>query len=130
MRARSEGLIPATVPGISIDSRSLEPGDAFFAIKGEAMDGHDFATAAMAAGADVLYAERLHSFLRHVFETNLAPAGRLLLSDPFRPRSLPLLQVMETDGWRIGLTKWTVGEAEPRLPIGVYEATRAAPPSP
>ena len=27
-------------------------------------------------GADVLYAERLHSFLRHIFETNLAPNRR------------------------------------------------------
>jgi predicted nicotinamide N-methyase len=75
-------------------------------------------------GADVLYAERLHSFLRHVFETNLAPGGRMLLSDPFRPRSLPLLESLETDGWTIGLTKWSVGESDPRLPIGVYEATR------
>ncbi len=32
----------------------LQPGDAFFAIKGEAMDGHDFATAAIKAGAGVL----------------------------------------------------------------------------
>jgi predicted nicotinamide N-methyase len=75
-------------------------------------------------GADVLYAERLHPFLRHIFETNLAPAGRLLMADPFRPRSLPLLEAMEADGWKIALTKWTVGETENRLPIGVYEATR------
>jgi predicted nicotinamide N-methyase len=81
-------------------------------------------------GADVLYAERLHSFLRHVFETNLAPSGRMLLSDPFRPRSLPLLEAMETDGWSIALTKWSVGEAAAPLPIAVYEATRAAATAP
>jgi UDP-N-acetylmuramoyl-tripeptide--D-alanyl-D-alanine ligase len=42
------------VTGISIDSRTLQPGDAFFAIKGDNFDGHDFATAAAAAGASVL----------------------------------------------------------------------------
>ena len=72
-------------------------------------------------GADVMYAERLHSFLRHIFDTNLAPGGRMLMADPFRPRSLPLLEAMEADGWKISLTKWTVGETESRLAIGAYE---------
>ena len=75
-------------------------------------------------GADVLYAERLHPFLRHVFDTNLAPGGRMLLADPFRIRSMPLLEAMESDGWTIGMTKWTVGVSDDRLPIGVYETTR------
>ncbi|MER8657175.1 UDP-N-acetylmuramoylalanyl-D-glutamyl-2,6-diaminopimelate--D-alanyl-D-alanine ligase [Mesorhizobium sp. M0847] len=51
---RPLGPMPEGISGISIDSRSLQPGDAFFAIKGEAMDGHDFATAAIKAGAGVL----------------------------------------------------------------------------
>ncbi len=51
---RPLGTMPVTVGGISIDTRTLSPGDAFFAIKGEAMDGHDFATAAVKAGAGVL----------------------------------------------------------------------------
>ena len=42
------------IAGISIDTRSLKPGEAFFAIKGETMDGHDFATAAVKAGAALL----------------------------------------------------------------------------
>lgn len=54
MDGRPLGPMPEGISGISIDSRSLEPGDAFFAIKGEAMDGHDFATAAIKAGAGVL----------------------------------------------------------------------------
>ena len=54
MGGRPLGQLPATVSGISIDSRTLEPGEAFFAIKGEKFDGHDFATAAMAAGAGLL----------------------------------------------------------------------------
>ncbi|KQZ81371.1 UDP-N-acetylmuramoylalanyl-D-glutamyl-2, 6-diaminopimelate--D-alanyl-D-alanine ligase [Mesorhizobium sp. Root157] len=54
MGGRPLGQMPEGVSGISIDSRSLQPGDAFFAIKGETMDGHDFATAAIKAGAAVL----------------------------------------------------------------------------
>lgn len=51
---RPLGQMPEGVTGISIDSRSLKPGEAFFAIKGDAMDGHDFATAAIKAGAGLL----------------------------------------------------------------------------
>ena len=54
MGARPVNGVPAAVTGISIDSRSLRQGDAFFAIRGEKFDGHDFATAAAAAGASVL----------------------------------------------------------------------------
>jgi UDP-N-acetylmuramoyl-tripeptide--D-alanyl-D-alanine ligase len=54
MGGRPIGAMPQTVTGISIDTRSLVPGDAFFAIKGEFMDGHDFATAAVKAGAGLL----------------------------------------------------------------------------
>lgn len=54
MDGRPLGTMPEGIVGISIDTRSLQPGDAFFAIKGETMDGHDFATAAIKAGAGVL----------------------------------------------------------------------------
>ncbi len=50
------GRVSGTVPGItgiSIDSRSLKPGEAFFAITGDRMDGHDFVRAAMDNGAGV-----------------------------------------------------------------------------
>ncbi len=40
-----------TVGGVSIDSRTLEPGDLFFAIRGDAHDGHDHAARAFEAGA-------------------------------------------------------------------------------
>ncbi len=54
MGGRPVGAMPQTVTGISIDTRSLVPGDAFFALRGEARDGHDFATAAVKAGASLL----------------------------------------------------------------------------
>ena len=37
--------------GYSIDSRTIRPGDVFFAVKGEKMDGHDFVHQAMEKGA-------------------------------------------------------------------------------
>jgi UDP-N-acetylmuramoyl-tripeptide--D-alanyl-D-alanine ligase len=43
--------VQALATGYSIDSRTLNPGDLFFAIKGEKFDGHDFVEAALAAGA-------------------------------------------------------------------------------
>ena len=43
------GALVAT--GYSIDSRSIAPGELFFAVKGERLDGHDFIIAAMERGA-------------------------------------------------------------------------------
>ena len=37
--------------GYSIDSRTLQPGDLFFAVRGDRFDGHDFAKAALDRGA-------------------------------------------------------------------------------
>ncbi|MEM7291136.1 MAG: Mur ligase family protein, partial [Pseudomonadota bacterium] len=48
---RPVGELPNGVTGISIDTRTLEKGDAFFAIKGDRVDGHDYLVPAMRAGA-------------------------------------------------------------------------------
>lgn len=72
-------------------------------------------------GSDILYGESMHGELRRIFEGNLAPGGRILLSDPYRATSLKLLEALEGEGWRIGLTKWTVGEEATPRPIGVFE---------
>jgi len=75
-------------------------------------------------GSDVLYGDAMHPHLRRIFETNLAPGGAVLLSDPFRKGSLALLEAMEADGWNATMTKWTVGVAPPERPVGVFELTR------
>src|SRR6185437_7813461 len=51
--AEKSGALPNAVPGLSIDSRGLAKGEAFFAIKGDNRDGHDFVAAALKAGAGV-----------------------------------------------------------------------------
>jgi UDP-N-acetylmuramoyl-tripeptide--D-alanyl-D-alanine ligase len=45
------GRLSARVDGVSIDTRTLRPGDLFFAIKGETHDGHDHVARAFEAGA-------------------------------------------------------------------------------
>ena len=45
--ARADGPLPQGISGLSIDTRTLAPGEAFFAIRGEARDGHDFVAAAL-----------------------------------------------------------------------------------
>ncbi|HSZ01705.1 MAG TPA: UDP-N-acetylmuramoyl-tripeptide--D-alanyl-D-alanine ligase [Terriglobales bacterium] len=41
----------AVAQGYSIDSRTVQPGELFFAVKGEHMDGHDFVSQALEKGA-------------------------------------------------------------------------------
>jgi UDP-N-acetylmuramoyl-tripeptide--D-alanyl-D-alanine ligase len=64
MAAERAGALPAAVLGISIDTRTIVPGEAFFAIAGEHRDGHDFVAAALAAGAGlaVVAAEKRAAF--------------------------------------------------------------------
>jgi len=58
MKATRSGTLPGEVGGISIDSRTLGKGDAFFAIQGETRDGHDFVEAALKAGAGLAVVAR------------------------------------------------------------------------
>ena len=48
--ARADGTPAAAIAGFSIDSRTLQPGDVFVALRAE-RDGHDFVGDAFAAGA-------------------------------------------------------------------------------
>jgi len=55
-RGRSSQIWRAT--GVSIDSRSVEPGDLFIALIGPNFDGHEFAVAAFERGAAAVVASR------------------------------------------------------------------------
>jgi len=59
--ARMSGSPVREIKGISIDSRTIEAGEVFFAIKGDRVDGHDYVTKALARGAGVavIASERL-----------------------------------------------------------------------
>ena len=60
MRAERSGALGDAVTGISIDSRTLTPGEAYFAIKGDVHDGHDFVAAALEKGAAVAVVAKDH----------------------------------------------------------------------
>ena len=51
MGAERQSQLPESVSGLSIDSRSISPGEAFFAIRGDHRDGHEFVAAALSAKA-------------------------------------------------------------------------------
>src|SRR5271165_3278634 len=51
MQASGEFDARAVAGGYSIDSRTVQPGELFFAVQGERLDGHDFVQAALSRGA-------------------------------------------------------------------------------
>ncbi|CAN7466900.1 UDP-N-acetylmuramoylalanyl-D-glutamyl-2,6-diaminopimelate--D-alanyl-D-alanine ligase [Rhizobium leguminosarum] len=94
MAGRPFGTPPEGITGISIDSRSIAPGEAFFAIKGDRVDGHDYASMAMANGASLLVVSeaRLPAMGRLtvpmiVVEDVLAALGRLGLASRERSKA-------------------------------------------
>ena len=66
------GDMPRGIDGISIDTRTLQPGDLFFPIKGDARDGHDYVTQAFAKGAAGAVVDEAHA-------TQLRGAGPLFI---------------------------------------------------
>lgn len=48
---KGEASAPFDATGISIDSRTLKPGDLFIALKGDSLDGHNYVELAFKAGA-------------------------------------------------------------------------------
>jgi UDP-N-acetylmuramoyl-tripeptide--D-alanyl-D-alanine ligase len=74
MRAERRGALPSDVTGISIDSRTLTPGEAYFAIRGDVHDGHDFVEAALTNGAALAVVAKSHA-------EKFAADARLLVVD-------------------------------------------------
>ncbi|MEP6714428.1 MAG: UDP-N-acetylmuramoyl-tripeptide--D-alanyl-D-alanine ligase [Terriglobia bacterium] len=56
--AKIEGPGDASVSGWSIDSRTLNPGDCFFALRGPSHDGHDHVAEVFEKGASIAIVER------------------------------------------------------------------------
>lgn len=75
-------------------------------------------------GADVLYVTTMHERLRGICNTYLAPDGIALFSDPFREQSLPMLETMESTGWRVSFAKWSISVESGTRTVAVYETTR------
>src|SRR5713101_9234382 len=74
-RAPSEDV----VQGYSIDSRTVGPGQLFFAVKGERLDGHDFVEQALEKGA-VGAVVRKDQLSRYVVKTGLLAVSDTLVA--------------------------------------------------
>jgi UDP-N-acetylmuramoyl-tripeptide--D-alanyl-D-alanine ligase len=77
LRSRNSDVPEAPATGYSIDTRTLEPGDLFFAIRGERYDAHEFVPAAFERGARAAVITR--SRAAHFLE--IARTQSLLLVD-------------------------------------------------
>ena len=75
MPATGDFAHEAVAAGYSIDSRTLQPGDLFFAVRGERLDGHDYVEAALAKGAVAAVVERAQ-VAAIPFEVAIAGGGR------------------------------------------------------
>lgn len=69
----------ALAQGYSIDSRTVQSGNVFFAVKGERLDGHDYVEQALSRGAiaAVVRKDQLH---RYSSPTNLLAVGDTLVA--------------------------------------------------
>ncbi len=61
LQARVSGRLPPGVTGVSIDTRTLQTGDLFFAIKGDTQDGHDHVATAFDKGAAAAVVDEAHA---------------------------------------------------------------------
>jgi UDP-N-acetylmuramoyl-tripeptide--D-alanyl-D-alanine ligase len=117
-----EGSRAATIAGYSIDSRTLQRGDLFFALAGPNHDGHGFVQAALAAGAcgavvsDAMDAPQDAALLR------VADTTRALQELAMHVRRREAVQVVGITG---SAGKTTTKEMTYRLLAGKVEAYRS-----
>lgn len=89
----------APVVRISIDSRSLKPGDLFVALRGDRFDGHDFAAAAVSSGAvGMMCDRRLDTSISQILVGDTL-SGLQGISRAWRDRfSMPLIGITGSNG--------------------------------
>ncbi|MDA5195074.1 UDP-N-acetylmuramoyl-tripeptide--D-alanyl-D-alanine ligase [Govanella unica] len=116
---RLEGGADWTASGISIDTRTLEPGDLFIALSGEKADGHEFVATAFQKGAAAALVDRP------------MPGGPCLVVDDVRSALIALGQAARNrTSARILAVTGSVGKTSAkealRLALGRGQATHAS----
>ncbi len=119
-----------------VDSRAVVPGGIFVAVPGEHVDGHDFAAAAVAAGATAVLGARATGVPTVVVDDPVRALGRLARHavDVLRPTVLALTGSQGKTGTKdylaqvlagAGETVWTEGNRnnEIGVPLTVLRAT-------
>ena len=80
-RASVVGSLDREILGLQDDSRKVQPGDLFIAVKGITSDGHDFVDAAIERGAAGVVIDRsVHESLPEGVSPVLVPDSRHALS--------------------------------------------------
>src|SRR5580658_2347665 len=74
MPATGDFNAEAVATGYSIDSRTLQPGELFFAVRGERLDGHDYVEAALTKGA-------IAAVIEHAQLARFSSTSQLLVVD-------------------------------------------------
>jgi UDP-N-acetylmuramoyl-L-alanyl-D-glutamate--2,6-diaminopimelate ligase len=100
----TRGPLDQVVTGLSYDSRSVQPGHAFFALPGIHVDGHDYVPQALEAGARAIFHSRdlpnYHPELSYVRVANprtiMSPVSDEFFGSP--SRELVVIGVTGTDG--------------------------------
>ncbi len=146
--ARPAGGGDAGVRGLAYDSRRVRPGDLFVAVPGFESDGHDFARAALEAGAAALVLEREVKGVPKDTPRLIVPSGRealARLADVFYGHpsgELDLVGVTGTNGKtttaflidailrRAGRTTGLMGTIHYRVGDRVFEEPRTTPEAP
>ncbi len=82
--------------GVSIDTRTLQPGQAFFAIKGDTHDGHDHVAQAIEKGAAIVVVSKSEISNLKSEISNLISEIPNPKSEIRNPKSLPILLVPDT----------------------------------
>jgi predicted nicotinamide N-methyase len=67
-------------------------------------------------GSDILYEADHHQPLARILERNLAPGGRVLLSDPGRTSTPKFLTLLESGGWQLARRRRRVPAITPARP--------------
>lgn len=102
--ARPGGLDPAaTATGVSIDSRTIQPGELFIAIRGPRHDGHAFVAGVLEAGAAAAVVER-----SRLADYTAAVQGKVFAVDD-TSKALQHLGARACEIWRSGRSGRMVG---------------------
>lgn len=133
------GTKPGTIGKLCSDSRKVEPGDIFIAVKGLTVDGHDFIQKAIENGAGVIIAERpvelkndISAIIVKSTRELLCPLAQFMQGNP--GNELKIIGVTGTNGkttvatliWqaltKLGRKASLLGTVEKRINDTVYES--------
>ncbi len=112
---------PAEISGYSINSRTLEPGDLFFAIRGERFDAHDFVEEAFRKGAAAAVVSRSRAG-----ELAVLPDAKplVLVDEPLQALQALAAAVRRSWGGRVVAVTGSAGKTTTKEAIAAVLATQ------